>query len=94
MNKLTCQHKSLPSVHTDPTWLRVSDALPCAVLLKQMLDKWLFANPSSTRDTKEDTTTPAGVAGGNRVGTSVQPRHKCVLFITPGTQTLFHWLQI
>lgn len=28
MNKLTCQHKSLPSVHTDPTWLRVSDAIP------------------------------------------------------------------
>lgn len=82
MNKLTCQHKSLPSVHTAPTWLRVSDALPCTVTLKQMLDKWLFANPSSTRDTKEDTTTPAGVAGGNRAGTRHCP-HQCCC--SPGT---------
>lgn len=69
MNKLTCQHKSLPSVHTAPTWLSVSDALPWVVTLNQMLDKWLFANLSSTRDTKEDTTTAAGVVGGNRAGT-------------------------
>lgn len=82
MNKLTCQHKSLPSVHTAPTWLSVSDALPCAVTLNQMLDKWLFANPSSTRDTKEDTTVPAGVAGGNRAGTRHCAHQRCC---SPGT---------
>lgn len=69
MNKLTCQHKSLPSVHTAPTWLSVSEALACAVTLKWMLDKWLFANQSSTSDTKEATATLTGVAGGNRAYT-------------------------
>ena len=44
MNKLTCQHKSLPSVHTAPTWLGVSEVLACVIILKEMLDKGPFAN--------------------------------------------------
>lgn len=69
MNKLTCQHKSLPSVHTAPTWLSVSEELACAVTLKWMLEKWLFANQSSTGDKKGAATTVTGVAGGNRART-------------------------
>lgn len=76
MNKLTCQHKSLPSVHTDPTWLSVSEALACVVALKWMPDKWLFANQSATSDTKEATTTLTGVVRGNR-GCTRHCTHQC-----------------
>jgi len=96
MNKLTCQHKPLPSVHTAPTWLDVSEALACAVTLKWMLDKCFFVNQSSTSDTKEATTTPAGVAGGNRAGTRPYVHQHCCspsTLIIPGLQTLFHCLQ-
>lgn len=77
MNKLTCQHKSLPSVHTAPAWLSVSEAFACAVTLKWMLDKWLFANQSSTSDTKEAATTLTGVAGGNRARRRHRVRQPC-----------------
>lgn len=52
------------------------------ISLKQMLDKWLLANLWSTRDTKEDTTTPAGLAGGNRAGTRCCAHQRCC---SPGT---------
>lgn len=100
MNKLTCQHKSLPSVHTAPTWLRFRCVTLCGhlaadagqaafckfIIYKGHKGGHHHARKGSRRShSKHQILCPP---------TLLQPRHRCVLLITLEFQTLLHWPQI